>query len=208
MTSRDFIQAEADNTDRIILYKEGLFWKAYEQSAYITCMQVRPFKPIKKCLKSLDGGEIVSIGFPCKNETKYIGGLQQIESSDNRLVLAASTPIVPADFKEWKARVPLYQPLPAGKSENKAGHTEAMLPQWEENVQEIGTEHPTACPSPEKERADTHDELQRVLGGTVDFTLSTACAVAQRIRLFNLAEHTPMECMFFISELQKTLQLP
>ena len=47
MTSQDFIRAEAENTDRIILYKEGLFWKAYERSAYILCTQVRPFKPTK-----------------------------------------------------------------------------------------------------------------------------------------------------------------
>ena len=39
-----------------------------------------------------------------------------------------------------------------------------------------------------------------------DFTLSTACAVAERIRQFNLAESTPMECMLFISDLKKTLQ--
>ena len=31
MTSQDFIRTEAANTDRIILYREGLFWKAYER---------------------------------------------------------------------------------------------------------------------------------------------------------------------------------
>ena len=29
MTSRDFLSAESANTDRIVLYREGLFWKAY-----------------------------------------------------------------------------------------------------------------------------------------------------------------------------------
>lgn len=78
MTSQDFIRAEAENTDRIILYKEGLFWKAYERSAYILCMQVRPFKPTKKSLKSLDGGHIVSVGFPWKHEQKHIGALERL----------------------------------------------------------------------------------------------------------------------------------
>ncbi len=37
MTSQDFIRTEAANTDRIILYREGLFWKAYERSAFAVC---------------------------------------------------------------------------------------------------------------------------------------------------------------------------
>lgn len=38
-----------------------------------------------------------------------------------------------------------------------------------------------------------------------DFTLSTACVVAERVRGFDLASSTPMECMLFISDLKKTL---
>lgn len=30
MTSKDFIEAEAGNNGSIILYREGVFWKAYE----------------------------------------------------------------------------------------------------------------------------------------------------------------------------------
>lgn len=110
MTSQDFIRAEAENTDRIILYKEGLFWKAYERSAYILCMQVRPFKPTKKSLKSLDGGHIVSVGFPWKHEQKHIGALERLESGDERLTLAAASAIDPADFEAWKALLPLHTP--------------------------------------------------------------------------------------------------
>lgn len=56
MTSQDFIRTEAANTDRIILYREGLFWKAYERSAFAVCSQVRAFKTTKKALKTLGGG--------------------------------------------------------------------------------------------------------------------------------------------------------
>lgn len=70
MTSREFIQEEAGNEDRIVLYREGLFWKAYERSAYAVCTQIRPFKPTKRSLKTLDGGALVSIGFPCSTENR------------------------------------------------------------------------------------------------------------------------------------------
>lgn len=57
MTSKDFIEAEAGNNGSIILYREGLFWKAYEKSAYAVCTQIKPLKAIKRRLKSLGGGE-------------------------------------------------------------------------------------------------------------------------------------------------------
>ena len=61
--------------------------------------------------------------------------------------------------------------------------------------------------SPARTGEDTsYDRLPLPTERAADFTLSTACVVAERIRQFNLAESTPMECMLFISDLKKTLQ--
>ena len=206
MTSRDFIRAEADNTDRIILYKEGLFWKAYERSAYILCMQVRPSTPTKKSLKSLDGGRIVSVGFPWKHEEKYIGALERLESSDERLTLAAASAIDPADFEAWKALLPLHTSAATRAAEVGAAPTGPEPPRRDERTHPIVTRMPDEL-SPARTREETScDRLPLPAGGNADFTLSTACVVAERIRQFNLAESTPMECMLFISDLKKTLQ--
>ncbi len=48
MTSKDFIEAEAGNNGSIILYREGLFWKAYERSAYEAYMQSRIVKACER----------------------------------------------------------------------------------------------------------------------------------------------------------------
>lgn len=53
MTSKDFIRAEAENTDRIILYREGLFWKAYERSAFAVCTQIRLYETTDESLRSI-----------------------------------------------------------------------------------------------------------------------------------------------------------
>ena len=208
MTSQDFIRAEAENTDRIILYKEWLFWKAYERSAYILCMQVRPFKPTKKSLKSLDGGHIVSVGFPWKHEQKHIGALERLESGDERLTLAAASAIDPADFEAWKALLPLHTPA----APRRAGEVAAAAaadpepPRLAECTSPIVACMPDGL-SPVRTGEDTsYDRLPLPTDRAADFTLSTACVVAERIRQFNLAESTPMECMLFISELKKTLQ--
>lgn len=81
MTSRELIAAEAGNTDRIALYREGLFWKAYERSAYALCSQVRAFKPTRKILKSLGGGDIVSVGFPTRAADRILAGLERVDVS-------------------------------------------------------------------------------------------------------------------------------
>ncbi|MDE6570290.1 MAG: hypothetical protein K2K43_06685 [Alistipes sp.] len=81
MTSRQLIAAEANNTDRIALYREGLFWKAYERSAYALCTQVRPFKPTRKVLKALSGGDIVSVGFPTIAADRILAGLVRLDHS-------------------------------------------------------------------------------------------------------------------------------
>lgn len=182
MTSQDFIRAEAENTDRIILYKEGLFWKAYERSAYILCMQVRPFKPTKKSLKSLGGGEIVSVGFPWKHEEKHIGTLERLESGDERLTLAAASAIDPADFEKWKAGLPLC--LPTAKSKTDTAER-----------REQGASAASGVPA-----------NAEVPAGHMSPT--AAWAAAERIQAFNLAESTPLECMLLISELKKMIQAP
>ena len=208
MTSRDFIRAEAGNTDRIILYKEGLFWKAYERSAYILCMQVKAFKPTKRSLKSLGGAEIVSVGFPWKYEEKYVGALEREQSGDERLTLVAASAIDPADFENWKALLPLHVPA-AVRAAGAAAEGRALQPPPAERVSEIVACVPEALSAPAQVRDTTSDEaLPPVSGRTADFPLSTACVVAERIRQFNLAERTPMECMLFISDLKKTLQTP
>ena len=160
MTSKDFIEAEAGNNGSIILYREGLFWKAYEKSAYAVCTQIKPLKAIKRRLKSLGGAEIVSVGFPCKHEQKYIGSLEHMETMPDRLVLRTLKPIDGQRFEEWK--------------------------------QELSSEHSVvgrrdACVQNLSRSNIPHGEL------------------IMRIRMFNLAESTPMDCMLFVNELKKML---
>lgn len=205
MTSQDFIRAEAENTDRIILYKEGLFWKAYERSAYILCTQVRPFKPTKKSLKSLDGGEIVSVGFPWKHEQKHIGALERLESGDERLTLAAASAIDPADFEAWKALLPLHI-LAAPRRAGEAAAADPEPPRQTAYTSPIVTCMLDGLSSARTGEDVSYERLPLPAERAADFTLSVACVVAERIRQFNLAESTSMECMLFISDLKKTLQ--
>ena len=206
MTSRDFIRNEADNVDRIILYREGLFWKAYERSAYAVCTQIRPFKPTKKRLKSLDGGEIVSIGFPSASEKGVLDGLERLETEPQRLVVAARRPIDAKEFEAWKSAVAAFIPKPKAATVKSDDYDAASRVQPSSSVYKVETaknDAPAAAPAGDGDPLDVLPVAARY--GEADFTLSEACEIASRVKGFNLADSTPMECIFFISELKKLL---
>lgn len=127
MTSRDFITAEASNTDRIVLYREGLFWKAYERSAYALCSQIRPLKPTRKVLKVLDGGDLISVGFPAASESAFLAGLERLEVASDRLIVAAPQPIDDEAFAAWKASVPAKVPAPRKPVEPTAEQADTLF---------------------------------------------------------------------------------
>lgn len=199
MTSKDFIQAEAENTDRIVLYREGLFWKAYERSAFAVCTQIRPFKPTRRSLKILGGGELISIGFPASSEAEVLAGLQRLETSHDRLVLSTPQPITGPEFEVWKASVPLAQPR-SGKADAESSSGSAAS-------------HPCGA-APGIGASDAYKGVVTTTypaPGTLlnpDYTLSTACVIAERVRGYDLASSTPMECMCFLSEMKKLLANP
>ena len=55
----------------VILHREGMFWKAYEKSAYLFCTHIKPFKATKKRIKYMGGQEMISIGIEDGTEDAY-----------------------------------------------------------------------------------------------------------------------------------------
>lgn len=214
MTSREFIAAEAANADRIILYREGLFWKAYERSAFALTSQVRPLKPTRKILKSLDGGDLVSVGFPSASESATLGALTVIDRTDDRLTVAAPRPIDEREFTAWKNAIPLKitQPKPKPVPAQPAAQEAPAAVEPAESTEPVEAAGQPAV--------DTDSLWNRWLGvlrqlfdrcgrqeAPVDTNLPEASLrrIAQSLTDFNLADKTPMECMLFISELKNML---
>ena len=53
---------EKEDGQKVYCYKQGAFWVAYEQSAYLICID-KAYKPKKKWIKYLEK-EVVTVGFP------------------------------------------------------------------------------------------------------------------------------------------------
>lgn len=63
MVIKEILEKEKNNSSYCYLYKEGLFWRAYEKSAMIFVNNIRKYALIKKFYKNV-GNEIVYLGFP------------------------------------------------------------------------------------------------------------------------------------------------
>lgn len=123
MTIKEIIQIENGNHNTIILWREGIFWRAYEKSAYAFSMQIRPYKPTRKWVVAVKQ-DVISLGFPASAAETVLDAHQVLLQQDNRLVLAAS-PITAEDFESWKQAVAMT--LPDNGRQQKDG-TRPLMP--------------------------------------------------------------------------------
>lgn len=123
MTAREIMELERGNLNTVILLKEGIFWKAYEKSAYIFYQQIHPYKLAKKRVQSIDD-EMVSLGFPTATTDNIIGERKVLLRDERRLIIESKKIEVEA-FEEWKKQVPLTIPV----------MKEPTAPTWQPQVQ-------------------------------------------------------------------------
>lgn len=108
MTKKEIFDIESVNHDRIYLFLEGNFWKAYEKSAFAFITQVKAYRPIKKYIKII-AAELVSIGFPFSALEQLGQNLETAQQTDKRVVLNLSAPIDTEAFEEWKTLLPITE---------------------------------------------------------------------------------------------------
>ena len=87
-------QAKEQNT--VILFAEGLFYRAYEHSAHELATKFG-FKPSKKFVK-IAGQYVVSVGFPKTALEKYASNAAEVDGN----VLVAPFRCSAEGFDEWK----------------------------------------------------------------------------------------------------------
>lgn len=108
MTVKEIIQMENGNQNTIILLREGIFWKAYERSAYAFFMQIHPYKPTRKWVISVKQ-DIVSLGFPMSSADLILKDAKILLKEADSIVLSA-LPIMTEDVEGWKQNLPMIMP--------------------------------------------------------------------------------------------------
>lgn len=161
---KDILQEERKNDGSFIrLYAEGIFYKAYERSAWIASRVLHSFMVKKRSVRKV-GQEVVSIGFPKTSLPKWAGGRRVEDVGDESVLIHLSeeerVPFEEKEFEAWKAGVA----LPVNEAMTERTVTETVL------------------------------------------TTSVESDICQSIRRFPIENKSPMECMFFVSELKSRLQ--
>ena len=105
MTLREQLEREKGNDNLVFLSPEGLFYKAYERSAYILCTQYQALKPSCKYVKYLNGAGVISVGFPQSSLPKVEEVLERCQERENGTdgpVFFARTQISEQAYILWK----------------------------------------------------------------------------------------------------------
>ena len=92
-----------------MLFLEGKFWKAYEQSAY-ALTKLYGFKPSKRFVK-LVGEEIISVGFPQEQLFKYLPNVQ-VDQDGKKCRAEVNCTQEKLSFLEWKSSTRIKESNP------------------------------------------------------------------------------------------------
>lgn len=126
MTIEDIVKAENDNDHTIILFREGIFWKAYEKSAYAFCKHIKTFLIKKKFIKSINE-EIVSIGFPISSTQMILQGRPILLEEEKKMIVSIGS-IDQEEFLIWKKeQVLTVAPTPVATTGTTHKNTPTVL---------------------------------------------------------------------------------
>jgi hypothetical protein len=104
MQTKDMLVLESAGKGRIVLHKEGIFWRAYQYSAYLFSKHIRPLKVNTKLVKAVDT-EIAYLGFPEKvlEEALQLAGEKgwSVEKEEKLIKIGIGEAVSPEAFQAW-----------------------------------------------------------------------------------------------------------
>ena len=114
---KDILEKENNrggNLSDIYLFVEGMFYRAYERSAWLCCRYVNEFKVTRRDMKNSDDS-VVFIGFPVSSLSKFVPQGVAVEQSEGYALLhlplenhpeLSDTAAADEAFANWKNAVP------------------------------------------------------------------------------------------------------
>jgi hypothetical protein len=99
MTLQEKIAIEEDASGYLHLYLEGIFWKSYQQSAYLMCQKMSRLKVTRKYIQTVRC-EVVSVGFPDSALSSYLED-QECERLDAKRIRVKCAPPDSEAYAFW-----------------------------------------------------------------------------------------------------------
>lgn len=107
MTVFDKLQevASCAKENRILLFREGMFWKAYQEAAYLFVTYLKPYQVNKNYVKKI-GMDVFSLGFPVPSTSKILSGASYSEEGE-RIWIDVNSLYDEAKYVLWRETVNL-----------------------------------------------------------------------------------------------------
>lgn len=88
---------------KILLFREGMFWKAYQEAAYLFVANLKPYQVNKNYVKKV-GVDVFSLGFPVPSTAKILSGVSYKEDGE-RIWICLDSKFDEADYLRWRESV-------------------------------------------------------------------------------------------------------
>ena len=85
---------------RILLLREGMFWKAYQEAAYLFVTNLRPYQVNRTYVKKVKT-DVFSLGFPVPSTAKVLSTVSYHEEGE-RLVISLGSPFDELGYLRWR----------------------------------------------------------------------------------------------------------
>ena len=104
MQTKEILVQESANRRRIVLIKEGIFWRAYQRSAYLFWHNIRELKVTHKYVKAVKS-DVFYVGFPAKVLEQVLGKAKvkgwKIEREEREVQVITDQEVTKEQFEEW-----------------------------------------------------------------------------------------------------------
>ncbi len=159
MKIKDVLKIEQKNTNSIFLHKEGLFWRAYERSAYLFTLYIKVYQITKKFYKNVNS-EVVYLGFPNNSLNQILQTVNEknIQKNEKQIIID-NFQLEINKFEQWKNKISIIQ-------NSKSSETFEKLQQQENNIINKIRNYPIASKTP-IECQQFLIEIQKEINGTL-----------------------------------------
>ena len=181
MTVKEILVIESANTGSINLFKEGIFWRVYQKSAYFFTKQIKDLKVLKKFYKNVNC-EVVYAGFP-DTILPQIEALSQSKEfkfeNHNEKHCSISGVEIDNDFEQW--------------FQSHTRHTELVEVQKTKGCDKV---------YPRSADGSASAEYSVVNEDAVQYAKRN---IIRQIKEYPVISKTPIEAFNFLADIQKQL---
>ena len=193
MTLDEIFDIESHNQSEIHLFRQGMFYRAFERSC-VALRSIERYAVLKK-RSAATGLEYIYSGFPASALDRITAGRGQTQVSED-YVIVSGRPVSDAELDRLKQNTPLAEPagkpkpttVAAPKTEIKT-ETKAEPKTTTEPVVELNFTQPTASDGAPQERQH----------------LPTPLTLLELIRRFDLKGASPVMCKLFLTMIKTQL---